>query len=384
MVREKESIAEFFVLLLARAVEPQHILKWIAEISFVINKMGGKALIPARIGRPEPFLRRHGAQVLDEPLDEERKRGALKRLRALSIERDVSAYIAFDTQTVRMAQTLKTSHFAPIIYLCQEEFPKPNLFGIGARIPDLDKIDHFIVPSQTLSDHLMTAHKIEKKRVSIIYEGFDLDQFAQNPVPHERTVSLANSWGVIENVVEIVLIPQEFSSAKWSKNLISLMQEWQNHPRKDIQFVVVGDDDGSGKMEQLRSQLLKLAPNAPIQLAGYCADIEAAILLSSLVLILEGESKMSYPMALLSQALGRFVILNDTQVASEFVDDGNSGKILPPVARNIADEIERINDWSDDTRSFHSQLGRAFIYRKFTRNTMHENLRHLFDDDEDE
>ncbi len=375
-----DSNSDFYVLQLATEVEPASMQKWIAEISFVINTMGGKSIIPSAIGRTEPIFRRQGALVIDEPLNESMKRGAISRLKTLCIAHEISAYIAHDAKTVKLAKTLRKTWPAPIIFIYHKLIKETGFFARKSSKLDINQIDHFIVPSLAASDHLMTAFEIEKRRISIVREGLDLAHISDQKISHERTVSLAHSWGVIEKVDEIVLIPQVFSSLKWQNNLISLLSNWTKMGRDDVHFVVIGDDEGSAALSQLSSKISRQCPSISIQFVGHCADLEAAIKLSSMIAILNGDTKISYSNALLAQAIGRFVILPSSTASKEFILNGESGKI----AKN-QDEYPQIIaaaiDRDERERKADAESGRKFITENNSRAAMHAALKAVFEND---
>ena len=382
MSSKLEANADFFVLQLAHTLELPHIQKWLAEISSVINQMGGLALIPGRIGRTEPGFRRAGAKMIDEPLDEDMRRGAFKRLKDISVSNDVSAYIAFDSQSIKIAQKLAKVHKAPIIFICQEWIPKASLFKVGGNSINLSQIDHFIVPSLTLSDHLMSVHEIEKSRISFIKEGIDLKAISDQTVSHERAASLAHSWGAIEEAADIVLIPAAYGDQKWARNLLKFFNNWSKLERKDTQFVVIGDDDGKGLMSQIQSQVYRQSPTAPVRLAGHCADTEAAIKLSTLILHIEGEEQVAFPLALTAQALGRFAILPDQKAAAEFVQDGKSGLLYNSDGDDICEIVQAVILRSESQRKSEAMAGRLFVTQNFSRDQMLASLRQVFENDD--
>ncbi len=378
MVEQNNDI-DFNVLQLASSLEGARAQKWVAEISRVIAEIGGSSLVPTRITRSEPLLRRAGAQVIDEPLDEDKRSGASRRVANLAEENDVIAYIVHDLNILEMAIQTRRKSEAPIVFVMQNIAEKSGFFAKQKYRRYFDQVDHFICASEYLGDYLMEHFGVEKERLTVVYEGFDLKAISSQNVSQERTMSLAHSWGAVENTSDLVLIPAIYSDPQWCDNMLAFARAAAHDQNSDIRFIITGDDDGSGTMSRLENQIYKIASHR-VQIAGHCADMEAAIKLTSTVLYLYSPSESQFSEGLIAQALGRFVFLpSECPAAGEFCVNGKTAKLLPNDAEVQLQEIQSFVKNEQDLREGNFVSSRSFIMQHFSMDVMHKRLRAIFE-----
>lgn len=379
-MNEDSNDINFFVLQLAQSLELSNVQKWTAEIARVISQMGGASLVPAKIGRSEPYLRRSGAQVIDEPLDNDMRSGASKRIYKLAEDNNVQAYFAHDYDILELATQTKKRFDAPLFFIAQEIKLNMSYFARRKLQKQLLDVDHIICVSHYVRNFFITEFNIPEEMTTVIYEGFDLSSISSQIVSQERTMSLAHSWGAVENVSELVLVPAFYNDPVWVDNLAGFAREVAQNTEADIRYIVIGDDDGSGAMERTQTSIYRIAP-AHVQLAGHCADMEAAIKLTSTVLYLYSRQNSQFSDALIAQALGRFVFLPDDCPASgEFIDVNITGRLLPTDPQTIRESVEDFVRNEQNLRDGNFVASRSFIMKYFSSERMHKHLLALFED----
>ncbi len=366
---------EFYFLQLAQSVEPPNVQKWIAECARVLQKDGGCSLIPGKIGRSEPLLRRAGGKVIDEPLDDDKRSGATKRVLNLAEEYNVKGIIAHDIQILELATIVKSQQECELTLILQEVPAHLGMLQKRKLLKNLRQVDQIICASNYIARFIQSELNAPQDKVNVIYEGFDLHSISSQQVSQERTLSLAHAWGAVENMSELVLVPAVYNDPSWVENITDFARELARSEHRDILYIVIGDDDGSGAMNRLRNQLFKISPSN-IQLAGHCADIEAAIKLTSTVLYFYSKTSSQFSDALIAQALGRFVFLPKACPASEeFIHENKTGKLLPTDATIIRETVEKFIADESNVREGNFVSTRSFIMQYFSREKMHRDLR---------
>lgn len=379
MSDRQHNATEFNVLQLSANMELAPTQKWIVEITHALHSLGVTSIIPGRIGRSEPVLRRYGGNVIDEPLDEDMRRGAVKRIISLARRKRVHAVIAYDLAMLAIASKLFRALNLPVIFVTNALIPHPPFYQLSAVRSQLKSVSLFIVPSQMVAFHLQDRHGIARERIVEIREGVDTQAVSFEKVSQERTASLAHSWGVIDDVVDLVLIPANFEDAVWCKQVYRLAQYLHKVGQIPARFIVVGDDDGSGELRNLSSQILNRAPFAHIDFVGHCGDIEAAMKLSSLILFLDCPTQASFPLALIAQSLGRYVIMPEgNSAAGDFIHVGHSGKLVPADMRVVVGEVISALNMDASSRNAAAMAGRIFVSQYFSRENMHKEVQAIF------
>ena len=371
----------FNTFLLSTSLEVGHVNKWIAECSHVIKSMGGVAYIPGRIGRSEPAFRRAGGMVLEAPLDKPTRKD-INSLKDFVAKHNVEAFICFDIKQVALAKTLQTISMAPIILVLLAQFEAKSILNRIQNNSVLRKVDHFIVPSRALVDYLHREHQVEVSKISFVHEGIDFANISNELISQERTMSLAASWAAIEDPSEIVLIEANFQSQNWRMNLQKFVQEWQSKPRPQVRFVIIGDDNGSGHLRDLSNLVQNKYLNSSFQFVGHCADIEAAIKLSSAAIVLPSEDESRYPIALIGQAIGRRILLPNSDAAQEFLPTAFHSSALTNDAILTCEAIEVILTRDEGQRNSDALIARNFINQSFTIDIMRQEIRSVFENDQ--
>jgi glycosyltransferase involved in cell wall biosynthesis len=190
--------------------------------------------------------------------------------------------------------------------------------------------DRVIAISQFIADHLNQRYQertwFDPEKVRVILRGIDVHYFDPSAVTNERIQHLRHQWEIPSDM-RLLLLPGRISKSKGHMTLIqalSLMKE------TNVMAVFVGSDQGH---EIYREQLLHEA--AALDLEGRvrwfppCPDLPAAYGLADFVvcpsLVPEGFGRLMAE----AQAMKKPVIASNGGAASEVVDDGKTGWLIP-------------------------------------------------------
>ncbi|MEL6680539.1 MAG: glycosyltransferase family 4 protein, partial [Pseudomonadota bacterium] len=344
------------------------------EIAQALIDRGGRALIASSGGRMAAQFRRIGGELVEldmaskSPLTIYRN---INRLRAVIREEGVAIVHARSRAPAWSGYYAARAEGVPFVTtyhgVYTEDIPlKRHYNAIMARGR----------PTIAISEHVarivVDRHGLAPDEIEVIPRGADIRTFDEEAVSTERTLSLGNAWGVIEDSRPIVLLPGRLTGWKGQTALIAaakelLTQKTAAGERLDCQFVLVGDDHGSGFQRRLEAQIAAAGLTGYFRLVGHCADMEAAYKLSAVVVSASLEPEAFGRVAVEAQAMGRPIIASAHGGSLETVEDGKTGWLYPPDdPKALAASIDAALSLDPSARAHLGMAGRARVRSRFT------------------
>ena len=183
--------------------------------------------------------------------------------------------------------------------------------------PLLSGASRVIAVSQAVAESLQQNGVIESARISVIYNGIDVDRFA-------RSGAGGGDWPVLVGTVGHLAPIKGHDVFVRAAALVSAH-------RPGVQFVVIGEDK-SPQMDQRRSLeklIADLSLNGIVDMPGWRDDMNAV--LSSLTLFVSAARSEPFGLAIVeAMAAGLPIIATASEGALEIIEDGVSGKLAPP------------------------------------------------------
>ena len=207
-------------------------------------------------------------------------------------------------------------------------------------------VTHYIAVSRALKNRLVEERRISPDRVSIIYNGVELDQYDPNlyaPEEARRSLSIRNNYPIIGTIGRLAY-QKGFSYFLEAAKRVYLQ-------KKQVRFVIVGDGNEEDNLRQLADSL---GVSHVCTFAGLRFDI--AHLLSAfdvfvLSSILEGLPRI----VIEAMAMKRPVVASDIDGVREQLRHNETGLLVPPAdPKALAEAILSILD--DQQKAEH--LGR--------------------------
>ncbi|MGD8686453.1 MAG: glycosyltransferase family 4 protein [Syntrophobacterales bacterium] len=208
-------------------------------------------------------------------------------------------------------------------------------------------VTRYITVSRALKDRLVREYGIPPDKISIIYNGVELDQYDSNlyaPEEARRSLSIRNNYPVIGTIGRLTY-QKGFSYFLEAAKRVYLQ-------KKQVQFVIVGDGNEEARLKQLADSL---GISNVCTFAGLRFDI--AHLLSAfdvfvLSSILEGLPRI----VIEAMAMQRPIVASDIDGVREQLRHNETGLLVPPAdPKALAKAILSILD--DQQKAEH--LGRA-------------------------
>lgn len=319
------------------------------QLAFRIARAGGE-IIPMRVDAKNPATLWQNALLMRRLIREE----AVDIVHARSRAPAWSAYWATRRSSTGFVTTYHGSY--------SEDFPLKRFYNsVMARGRPV------IAVSDYIRNLIIQRHHVPEQFIRTIPRGADLAIFSEEAVGNERTIKLAEQWGLVEDPRAIVLMPGRLTRWKGAESMIDAAARLKAMRGPDFAVLLVGDDGGSGFAEILKKRIQTAGAGDVVMMTGDCQDMAAAYKLSSVVVSASIEPEAFGRVVVEAQAMGRPVIATAHGGARETVAHGESGWLYPPNDDEIlAATINQALNMGPSARAHMGLAGRARIHSRYS------------------
>ena len=321
---------------------PEPATQWLADQGLPVHHLGRSRFDPRILSDLVSLARRRAARILH-----------------------VHGYAAADFG--RLAARL-----APTKLVLHEHFADPAMpayQGLADRMLS-PLTDRAIAVSHSTRDFLVEERFVPRDRVSLIWNGAPLDEFA--PAGRERALRVRRELGLPEGAPVVGSIGR-LNAQKGHRFLLEAAAPLCAR-RPDLRLLLVGDGD---LMEDLRGQAAGLGITDRVVFAGHRTDVPD--LLAALDVFCISSLYEGTPLALFeAMAAGRAVVSSAVDGCREVLEDGVTGVLVPPGdAGALGGALERV--LADD--GLRDALGRQALEasRRFDVRSCVEQMETLYD-----
>jgi len=165
-----------------------------------------------------------------------------------------------------------------------------------------------------------------RDKLQVIYRGTDFREFSPARVEPLRVRRLREAWGVAADE-RIVLLAARLSGWKGHRVLIEAARQLMSEAMQDVRFILAGDEQGrSSYLKELDWLIAAAGLEGVVRRVGHCADMPAAFLAASVVVVPSTEPEAFGRSAVEAQAMGTPVVVSDLGAVPETV-------LTPPKVR---------------------------------------------------
>lgn len=341
------------------------------EMTEAIANAGGRALVVTSGGAQALRIPRAGGELIEidvaskNPWTIWRNVGRLARLiRDLRI--DVvharsrapawSAYFACKRTGTPFVTTFHGTY--------NEGFPGKRLYNsVMARGRPVIAISEFI------RDLILARYTVPEDKIVVIPRGADISVFSEEMVGNERSVSLAERWGLLDDPRPVIMLPGRLTRWKGAESMIEAaarLREIRGGP--DFLILIVGDDmSGGGFARTLDQRIGERDLEDCVYRVCAVTDIAAAYKLAAVVVSASIEPEAFGRVVVEAQAMGRPVIATDHGGAKETVIHGESGWLYPPGdADALAALLNEALSMNESERAHTGMAARARVHTSYT------------------
>ncbi|WP_417715169.1 glycosyltransferase family 4 protein [Rhodocista pekingensis] len=340
------------------------------DMAAAIQRAGGRALVVSAGGPMARELERYGARHITLPVDSKNpvtiyrnaaRLAALIRAEGVDIVHARSRAPAWSALWAarRCGVPFVTTFHAPYNFKGRLKQRYNSVMARGDRV---------IAVSGFVAGHVADCYGVGPDRLRLIHRGVDVATLVPAKVTQARMAVLARDWRLPDDH-RVVLLPGRLT--RWKGQLV-LIEAMAKLGRSDVRAVLVGGDQGrTDYRQELEARIRALGLDSQVTIAGHCADMAAAYMLSDVVVSASVEPEAFGRVIVEAQAMGRPVIVSDLGAVKETLVNGQTGLVVPPGdAEALAGAIASVLDLTPLERRAVGLEAMRYVRERFTRDGM--------------
>lgn len=179
--------------------------------------------------------------------------------------------------------------------------------------------DLVVANSLYTRDLILRLFPWARERLRVVQNGADFRQFTAAFVDPARVDRLRREWGLSPEQ-RIVLLAARMTGWKGQRVLIRAAEKLCREGLDGTAFILAGDEQGKGAyIRELDDLIAKAGLGGIVRRVGHCADMPAAFMAASVVVMPSTEPETFGRVAVEAQAIGTPVVVSDLGAAAETV-----------------------------------------------------------------
>ena len=366
MNKKKYTIAQILPALNTGGVE-----RGVIEISKSLNDNGFKSIVLSSGGHMVPQLRRTGTTHYELNVNTKNpfKWPKIRKQVKLILEKENVDLIHLCSRAPAwIVFPLGRMLDIPVITSVHMRFRKTNFLKKYYN-SILTKGDSIIAISKHIEKTILESfpNPTIKNKITVVHRGVDLELFNANNIKPARVIAQSKNLNLKDNIPVIMMAARP---AMWKGYLeliraLSLVNE-------TFQCVLIGAEHGSQNFQKtLIDKIIKLKLETKVKLSKSSNDIQAALMLSDIVVMPSVTPEPFGRIILEAQALGKIPIAFDHGGASETIIDGKNGFLADPVkVESLAEKISMALSIKPTNREKMSEFSKKAVSKNFSHDKM--------------
>lgn len=366
MNKKKYTIAQILPALNTGGVE-----RGVIEISKSLNDNGFKSIVLSSGGHMVPQLRRTGTTHYELNVNTKNpfKWPKIRKQVKLILEKENVDLIHLCSRAPAwIVFPLGRMLDIPVITSVHMRFRKTNFLKKYYN-SILTKGDSIIAISKHIEKTILESfpNPTIKNKITVVHRGVDLELFNANNIKPARVIAQSKNLNLKDNIPVIMMAARP---AMWKGYLeliraLSLVNE-------TFQCVLIGAENGSQNFQKtLIDKIIKLKLETKVKLSKSSNDIQAALMLSDIVVMPSVTPEPFGRIILEAQALGKIPIAFDHGGASETIIDGKNGFLADPVkVESLAEKISMALSLKPTNREKMSEFSKKAVSKNFSHDKM--------------
>ena len=366
MNKKKYTIAQILPALNTGGVE-----RGVIEISKSLNDNGFKSIVLSSGGHMVPQLRRTGTTHYELNVNTKNpfKWPKIRKQVKLILEKENVDLIHLCSRAPAwIVFPLGRMLDIPVITSVHMRFRKTNFLKKYYN-SILTKGDSIIAISKHIEKTILESfpNPTIKNKITVVHRGVDLELFNANNIKPARVIAQSKNLNLKDNIPVIMMAARP---AMW-KGYIELLRAL-SLVNESFQCVLIGAENGSQNFQKtLIDKIIKLKLETKVKLSKSSNDIQAALMLSDIVVMPSVTPEPFGRIILEAQALGKIPIAFDHGGASETIIDGKNGFLADPVkVESLAEKISMALSLKLTSREKMSEFSKKAVSKNFSHDKM--------------
>jgi len=366
MNKKKYTIAQILPALNTGGVE-----RGVIEISKSLNDNGFKSIVLSSGGHMVPQLRRTGTTHYELNVNTKNpfKWPKIRKQVKLILEKENVDLIHLCSRAPAwIVFPLGRMLDVPVITSVHMRFRKTNFLKKYYN-SILTKGDSIIAISKHIEKTILESfpNPTIKNKITVVHRGVDLELFNANNIKPARVIAQSKNLNLKDNIPVIMMAARP---AMW-KGYLELIRAL-SLVNDTFQCVLIGAENGSQNFQKtLIDKIIKLKLETKVKLSKSSNDIQAALMLSDIVVMPSVTPEPFGRIILEAQALGKIPIAFDHGGASETIIDGKNGFLADPVkVESLAEKISMALSLKPTSREKMSEFSKKAVSKNFSHDKM--------------
>ena len=366
MNKKKYTIAQILPALNTGGVE-----RGVIEISKSLNDNGFKSIVLSSGGHMVPQLRRTGTTHYELNVNTKNpfKWPKIRKQVKLILEKENVDLIHLCSRAPAwIVFPLGRMLDIPVITSVHMRFRKTNFLKKYYN-SILTKGDSIIAISKHIEKTILESfpNPTIKNKITVVHRGVDLELFNANNIKPARVIAQSKNLNLKDNIPVIMMAARP---AMW-KGYLELIRAL-SLVNDTFQCILIGAENGSQNFQKtLIDKIIKLKLETKVKLSKSSNDIQAALMLSDIVVMPSVTPEPFGRIILEAQALGKIPIAFDHGGASETIIDGKNGFLADPVkVESLAEKISMALSLKPTNREKMSEFSKKAVSKNFSHDKM--------------
>jgi glycosyltransferase involved in cell wall biosynthesis len=342
------------------------------EIAEAIVEAGGRALVATAGGRLAPRIEEIGGRIFRLPVDSKNPATILAnvaRLRALIRKQNVDLLHVRSRAPAWSALLAARATGVPLVSTYHGAYEAQGAFKRWYNSA-MVRADRVVANSAFTAGAIRAQYSISPERLRVVPRGANLKEFSPSALTPERLESVGRAWNLRPGAF-VALLPGRITVWKGHGVAVAaahLLAQRGTGNARGLQLVFAGDAQGRmGLLEALRRDMGLRGVSHMIDIVGHCADMPAAYALADVVLVPSTRPEAFGRVAVEAGAMERVVIASGHGGATETIEDGATGFLVPPSdAAALADAVAHVAQMPEEERRAMGARARARVERLFS------------------
>ena len=315
-------------------------------------------------------LKRSGSEIIALQADAKNKKSLLAEIKSvMPSSNDPKVRILIHNHEFELSKEIQAICKKNKFYQCNTFFSKPEKETFSRRILGKSKFLYNGINISTISNELrgyfLQNYSPLIENISVVPQELTI---SKGPVPHERIISLATSWGILDQPSLILLTTEFYGNKIWENHVIELGKTLKNFPAdQSVQLVILDGKKENLMRDKFQETITHLGLLNFINPVRECTDFEAAVSIASLYLDLSPSPTENSTILQKCAEQGRLCIAWKHGANIEAFPESLSGNLVEPFNFTVfAQKIREFLLFENNKSKIMEEDAKTYVREKYS------------------